>query len=304
MLKRIIKSRFVQSLKIAKVIYLPFYINTQKKLQVKVLPPLETVKRINEEKLSIGRFGDGEMRIMFQQRDIGFQKFDPKLANELFKSATPSGKYVIAIPHGFMTTKDDNLRTAVFWWKYVFENKKHIRTLTDHAKTKLFFDTNFSRTTTELKNTDTVDNVIREVKNIWSNRSVIMIEGKQTRFGIGNDLFDNALVVRRVVGPAENAYDAIDSLEEVVVELSKQLIDPIVLIALGPTATVLSHRIFSLGLQTIDIGHFDLQYEYYLKGSRHRVKVSGKYDNERGTTGQEENFSDESYKNQIYKKIL
>lgn len=304
MLKRIIKSRFVQSIKIAKIIYFPFYISTKRKFQFEVLSPLESLKRINLEHLSVGRFGDGEMRIIFQHKGIGFQKFDPELATNLLKSANASDKYVIGIPHGFISTKNDNLRTSVFWWKYVFENRKQIKDLTNQAKTKLFFDASFSRTITELKHINTVDMVIQEVKNIWLNRTVIIIEGEQTRFGIGNDLFDNALDVKRIIGPAENAYDFVDKLEKTVVELSQKLIDPIILIALGPTATVLSYRISKLGIQAIDIGHFDLQYEYYLKGYRHRVKVSNKYDNEMGNISQEESFNDLSYKNQIYKQFF
>ena len=72
---------------------------------------------------------------------------------------------------------------------------------------------------------------------------------------------------------------------EFAIETAKNVDNLIVLVSLGPAATVIAKRLSNEGIWTIDIGHFDLQYEYYLRGKTHRVKVPGKYDNELGTSG-------------------
>ena len=84
------------------------------------------------------------------------------------------------------------------------------------------------------------------------------MEGEQTKLGIGNDLFDNAKNIKRIIAPAENAYKKIEEI----IKLCKKLdSDTLFLCALGPTATVLSYRLAKLGYQSIDIGHIDIDVE-------------------------------------------
>ena len=52
------------------------------------------------------------------------------------------------------------------------------------------------------------------------------------------------------------------------------------MISLGPTATVLAYELCKRGFQSIDIGHLDLQYEFYLKNVTHVIKIPNKYVNE------------------------
>ena len=55
----------------------------------------------------------------------------------------------------------------------------------------------------------------------------------------------------------------------------------LVLIALGPTATVLAYDLVKQGYQAIDIGHLDIEYEWYLRGvNDEKVIIEGKYTNE------------------------
>ena len=50
-----------------------------------------------------------------------------------------------------------------------------------------------------------------------------------------------------------------------------------ILISLGPTATILTYDILKLGNQIIDFGHFDIQYEYYLRNATKKIKIPKKY---------------------------
>ena len=74
------------------------------------------------------------------------------------------------------------------------------------------------------------------LKRIWDNKNIVIVEGKKTKLGIGNDLFDNALSIKRIICPAENAFESLEKIEESIKKnVSK---DTLMLAALGPTATI------------------------------------------------------------------
>lgn len=299
MIRKIIKSRAVQSLKIFKFVYYFKYKNLDLRKQISVLSPKVTAQMISDQQLSLARYGDGEMRIIFEKRGIHFQKYDPNLATELLEALEKDSGYSVAIPHGFVTTDYDNFWTSIFWWKYVSQNVSNIKRLVNEYGSHQFLDTSFSRTVTELKDPKTINDVILAVKNIWNGKDVVMVEGAQTRFGAGNDLFENTNSVQRIIGPAKDAYSAIDEIEGAVYEAISDLDNAIVLVALGPTATALAHRLYKSGVQVVDIGHFDLQYEYYLRGARRRVNIPEKFDNELGTDGSDILNSNDEWSRQV-----
>ncbi|MBZ6010602.1 GT-D fold domain-containing glycosyltransferase [Leuconostoc gelidum] len=305
-MQKIIKNKFSQLIiKSVRSLYYPLFFLFSRNSDFKVLSPSETVQNINKKKLSISRFGDGEFNIMFRKKGIGFQKYSDELRDELFKVKS-SENNVIAIPHGFVNTKNDKFSVKTFWWAYVVRNNKFINNFVSSKRQVEFFDTNFSRVITELRDQSEIDEIINSVKKIWSNKNVIMVEGAATRFGVANDLFENASSVNRILAPNENSYHTIDTIEHDVHQLLSNLnIESdqiIVLIALGPTATVLAYRLKNY-VQSVDIGHFDLQYEFYKRGFYHKVPVIDRYDNESLTGNNVEEVNNLEYKNQIYSNL-
>ena len=96
--------------------------------------------------------------------------------------------------------------------------------------------------------------------------------------GIGNDLFADTKSIKRILAPSKNAFSKYDEILNVVKKnISK---DKLILIALGPTATVLAYDLFKLGYQAIDIGHIDIEYEWYLRGATEKIKIPNKFVNE------------------------
>ena len=69
----------------------------------------------------------------------------------------------------------------------------------------------------------------------------------------------------------------------------------IFLIALGPAAGVLVYDLYKAGYQAIDIGHMDLEYEWYLSGTGCRSVVKNKYNNELLGGDQVEDIVDEKF---------
>jgi len=83
---------------------------------------------------------------------------------------------------------------------------------------------------------------------------------------------------------------------------------------LGPTATILAYDLYKEGYQVVDIGHVDIEYEWYLRKATEKIKISGKYMGESGVMNQKEDekeqrlnikdIKDEKYKNQIIAKLF
>ena len=142
---------------------------------------------------------------------------------------------------------------------------------------------------------------VRKQKQIWNDRDCVFIEGYQTRMGVGNDLFDNARSIKRILCPAENAFDR---YEDILEEAKKVPQDILVLIALGPTATVLAYDLAKLWYQAIDIGHADLSYEWLLRGGDGtHTEVKYKYNNEHPNGYIVEDIHDEKYESQVVARL-
>lgn len=114
---------------------------------------------------------------------------------------------------------------------------------------------------------------IEKLKDYFSYKSILIIEGENTRFGVGNNLLKNVKDVKRILAPAKNAFSVYNKLIEEACKFPK---GTIVLIALGPTATVLAYDLCKEGYQAIDIGHLDIEYEWYLSGAKKKVPVKYK----------------------------
>ena len=115
------------------------------------------------------------------------------------------------------------------------------------------------------------------LKNLWADREVLLVEGEKTRLGVGNDLFDDAVSVRRILAPAIDAFKYYDKIKETVI---RNYHGELIIMALGPTATVLAADFAMLNMQALDIGHIDIEYEWYLHGAKERVAIPGKFTNE------------------------
>ena len=138
---------------------------------------------------------------------------------------------------------------------------------------------------------------VQNQKRIWEGRDCVFVEGDKTRMGVGNDLFDNAKSIQRILCPSESAFDNYDAILEACKKLPK---DKTILIALGQTASVLAYDLAKAGYHAIDIGHADLAYEWFLRsGSSKKAAVHYKYNNEYPEGYIVEDIHDEKYESEI-----
>ena len=75
--------------------------------------------------------------------------------------------------------------------------------------------------------------------------------------------------------------------------------DDLILLALGQTATVLAYDLAKLGFQAIDLGHIDIEYEWYLRGATEKIAIPDKFTNESTEGHIKSELNDPLYMEQI-----
>ena len=247
----------------------------------------DTINEIVEKGKSIARFGDGEFGIIYGVQRWRFQKKDDKLAERL-KEVLQSKQEQVLIGltdwYGeFRDWRDNKAVNGARMYLTPEVRRQHYALLDPD---RIYGNTRMSRNES-WKN-------VRNQKRIWEGRDCVFVEGFQTRMGVGNDLFDNARSIVRILCPAESAFDR---YEEIYNEALKQPKDKLFLIALGPTAGVLAYDLAMQGYQAIDLGHADVSYEWLLRGKRE--KLANKYCNEEAGGYIVDEIHDEEYEAQI-----
>lgn len=249
---------------------------------------------------SISRYGDGEIDIILGRTE-GFQKRDKKLAKRLKYILRQNGKYenfLVGIPYIF---EDLNIFTdkAIYHWQ-IRLNKERYKWYMLLNRKKLYSNSQVTRFYFDWRDKSNCKRWVEGLKEIWENREIIIVEGDKSRLGVGNDLFSNSKKIERIICPSENAYDIYNKILETVSLQDKK---KIILIALGPTASVLAYDLYLKGFQAIDIGHIDIEYEWMLKNAKEKIAIEGKYVNEVENGNIVSSIDNREYENQIIYKL-
>ena len=260
----------------------------------------ETIKYIVDNKCSIARYGDGELRLM-RGIDLEFQKCDKQLSQKL-KSVKTTEKCLVCIPSVF--NKDIFNLTNItdeeyYYWK---KFKKYRGGLWNYyfRKQNPLGDAFISRFYLRKRNKALVGNYVQQLKQIWDKRNIIFVEGAQSRLGVGNDLFDNAKSIKRILCPPTDSFSKYEQIKNSILKNATK--DDLIILALGPTATVLAYEL-SEQLQCLDLGHIDIEYEWFKLGVDKKVAIPSKFVNEVNDGRNPDNIKDDAYTNQIIDTI-
>ncbi|NBH84991.1 DUF1792 domain-containing protein [bacterium C-53] len=243
----------------------------------KILPSEEAVELICNEKKSLARFGADEFELMKMRNRSRYQLADRKLGerlSEVIKSQQETIIIAIADNYGSLDAYTQEAAEDIREYLSLQVRREHMELL-DLKKT--YYDAYLSRPYIIYKDKDAAGKRFEALKQIWKGKNILIVEGFQTRMGVGNDLFDNTNSIRRIVAPSENAYGKYNEILTCVKNTAK---DELILIALGATATVLAYDLALNGLWAVDIGHIDLEYEWYCSGIKQTYDIPYKYVNE------------------------
>ena len=267
-----------------------------------IATPEETVDELVRTGKSISRFGDGEFDMIYGI-GMNYQKYNKDLAKrleEIVQSNDPG--ILIGIPNVFNLEYCNEYTgfATEFWPKWVNKFKfKIVRLLKRNRK---YYSAQITRFYLDYKDKSNTAEYVKKLKKIWDNKEVVIIEGEKSRLGVGNDLFDNMKSIERIICPSENAFEIYEKIYNECLKIDK---NKLVLLALGPTATVLSYDLYKAGYHTIDIGHVDIEYEWFLRKATKKIKIEHKYVTEvkEGRTDIQD-INDEKYQSEIVAKVL
>lgn len=265
-----------------------------KKNRPKVKNTDETLEKIINEKCSISRFGDGEFSLIYNE-SLKFQPRNDELIirlKEILKSEEKN--HIVCIPNTFGDMEWATEKAKLYWTKYL--NLKRSKIYKILKMNKIYYDTQVTRLYIDLEDKSKIANRFEKIKLLWNERDIVIVEGEKSRLGIGNDLFDSAKSIERIICPSINAYSKYNDIFK---EVNKQDKSKLILIALGPTATVLSYDLAKKGYQAIDIGHIDVEYEWFLKGVTEKCIVRHKYMGEVEGGSEVKECNSYDYHNQI-----
>ena len=224
----------------------------------------ETISELINKKASFCRFGDGEFMLM-NGEDIPFQKYDEKLSrklSEIFQSNDPN--IFIGIPYPWYNSIY-NLRDYIknFIRSFVAKNRDKLTALCNPAQQ--YYDAACTQNYAAYKQLDFVT-YFNGIKKIWLDRDIVIICGKTVFDKIKVNIFDCAKSVEYQYAPSMNAFAEYDKILNQAKKIDKS---KLVIIILGPTATVLAYDLAKQGYEAIDFGHIAKDYDFYRKKIDH-----------------------------------
>lgn len=271
----------------------------------KILSKEETILSVINNRISVSRFGDGEFSLMLSLvGTIGFQRYNDSIKENLLRVFASEHKNVLLCIPNYSKKRHLNNKYGKWLKTFVFDNWKMIKQLYDYSYTygdsdiTRFYHPDLWRHT---DNEYLEKEYIPLLKKIWESKRVLVVEGIDSKIGVGNDLFDNAFSIKRILCPNNDAFEKYNEIVNSV-QAHKDNID-LVLLALGPTASILSVDLtINYNLWCVDIGHVDIVYLWFLNRAKTKCGISGKNVNEKRNLEPELICDDTN--NDVYKKQI
>lgn len=182
----------------------------------------ETLDYINEHHCSVSRYGDGEFTVMLGVDCTGYQMYNAELGERLREIIeSPIEKHIVCLPGIFgdlSFLKESSLKF----------NKGMIagagrKWLDSIPKDRVYYNTFFTRCYNMFADKANCPRWFEKNKIIWKDQDVLVIEGEKSRLGVGNDLFEGAKSIRRILGPAQNAFDKYEELYNLAIKYGGRL---------------------------------------------------------------------------------
>ena len=259
----------------------------------------ETLDYIIENKSSLVRFGDGEIN-MLAGHSIPYQDYDEELVSIMSDIIGQESReeLVVCLPDAF-TDRFRFTSWAIPFWK---DHMDHYMDFYRELCSDSWYGSTFvSRPYIDFEDKSQAKAQFEKLKSIWKNRDLLIVEGATSRSGVGNDLFDEANSIKRIICPSHSAFSRVHEIEQ---EIEKHVAGRLILCMLGPTAKVLAYHLSQKGYQVLDIGHIDSEYEWMKMGAKTKVKFAHKHTAEYNFDQDIEFIEDEMYNNQIVVRIL
>lgn len=228
----------------------------------------ETIDELLHTGRSMVRFGDGEI-VMIKGKNLMLQKASPEIAaglSEILRYAEDD--LIVTIPGIFKTLSDHRKASRQFWKDHLLFCRKTYEKYCNPGR--IYYNTFVSRCYYYLEDQSGVGKQFAKIRKIWENKDVVIVEGERTHNGVGNDLFDTARSIERIICPPSDAYGAISAIMDACTEYEK---DRLFVLSVGVAAKFLTVELFRRGYRALDIGNMDMEYEWYVRRAAGKIKL-------------------------------
>lgn len=228
----------------------------------------ETLEELIHTGKSIVRFGDSDIVMMCGRTTI-VQENAPELSGKLKKILHYDEEgLMVGIPDIFGDLSQYSARSRKFWKKHLLSFRSVYEKQCNTEK--IYYNAFLSRMYYNYQNKENCGRWLEKFKQVWKDRKIVFVEGAGTHNGVGNDLFDGAESIERIICPPYNAFYVYGDIVEACRKMPK---DRLFLISLGSTAKVLTAELYEEGYRVIDIGNLDMEYEWYLRKASDKPKI-------------------------------
>ncbi|MCT3395874.1 SP_1767 family glycosyltransferase [Lentilactobacillus hilgardii] len=274
------------------------------KYDINVIDNYLSLDDVLKKNLSVIRLGDGEFDIM-AGKNIPYQVYAKTLDMKLREIVLGGSLHniMVCLPDVFEKLNRYNKSCRNFYYEcFFYQNRKLLTEI--ESKNNMYGSTFLSRPYIDLKDKSGVSNYFDKLKSLWNGKDILIVEGKYTRSGEGNDLFKNARSIKRVIAPSHDAFSKYQVIKESILNNAG---DRLILLMLGPTSKVLVYDLkinYRINNQILDIGHIDSEYEWFKMGAKKKVKIPHKHTAE--FNYYDKNvviLNDKNYENQIVDRI-
>ncbi len=252
---------------LAEIVY---YLYKKKVLKnkIKVMTIDETLDALLNTDKSLVRFGDGEI-VILKGVNLELQKANAQITENLIRIlGYQHENLMVSIQGVFDGVEKYQEKSSLFWKDHLLFCRKIYNRYCNQEK--VYCDTAVTRCYYVFKDKSLCGGWFEKFKRVWKDKDIVVVEGERTHNGVGNDLFEHARSINRIICPPSNAYDVYDKILE---ECEKASKDKLFLISLGVTAKMLAEDLFLQGYRVLDIGNLDMEYEWYLSKAEKKMEI-------------------------------
>lgn len=225
---------------------------------------------ICKKKVNLSRFGDNEFELIIGRRRTNYQEVNEVLGRrlkEVLNSHMDNLLIAIADNYGKLDRYTDVAASAIREYLGNGTRREHMELLDLNRQ---YYDAYLSRPYYMYRDKQNAIKRFENLQRIWENQDILIVEGEHTRFGMGNDLISNAKTVQRIITLDRDCFNVYPQLLEKVKENST---NKLVLVILGPVATIMCHDLAKENIWAVDIGQVDTEYEWFLRKSLVRCDI-------------------------------
>lgn len=219
----------------------------------------ESVDYLIEQNISMARFGDGEFELI-KGNSILFQEQNYALSArllEILQSNNPN--IIIGIGKMYYDFSIKNINPVVeeYLEKFLVKNEKLLNQYINYDQK--YIPTEITQLYQTLSKYD-FEIYFDKIKKIWKDKDIALILGKGIFDKLQYNIFDCAKSIEYQYAPTKNAFNEYDNIFEQAKKIDK---NKIIVIILGPTATVLAYDLAKEGYRALDFGHIAKDYNAF-----------------------------------------